>query len=307
MKIKIFTEGGFAYGWGHLKRCIRLKKILEKHSSDIKIYYYGDDFHTQEGEFCLWPSSDVFDSLITNTDIIIIDSYKADITLYEKASRASKLLIVLDDTNRLRYPDGRILINGGLGAENLYKKTDSNLTGIKYAIIDKRFFATKKAKTNISDILITFGASDVLSITKEALDILKDKKCQKHIVLPQDSSISPVFSSENFYHNLSSSQMASLMQKCDIAISAGGGTLNELGMSQVPTLIIPIAQNQLFQSEQWQKSGSMKISSLKTLNKDFDTITPVRVRKKMIQMTSHIEFGSLLSHKLTEVIKGVMG
>lgn len=306
MKIKIFTEAGYSHGLGHLTRCLRLKKILEKYSSDTQIYYQGDNSLNRGGEYLQWVDEDIFPSLISNTDIIVIDSYKADIKIYQQACKIAKLLIVLDDTNRLIYPDGRILINGALGAENLYPKMESNLTGIKYAIVDKNFFANKKAEKNISNILITFGGSNASDIIKETLNLLKDKDCQKHIVLPQDTIIKPYSKTDNFYYNISSSQMATLMKKCDIAISAGGGTLNELGMSQVPTLIIPIAQNQIFQSEQWQKNRSMKISSLKTLREDFDTITPVQVREKMIEILSNIEFGSLLPNQLGSIIKGVM-
>lgn len=305
MKIKIFTEAGYSYGLGHLIRCMRLKKILEKYSCDTQLYYQGED-SLNGGTQLQWLDENIFPSLISNTDIIIIDSYKADLKFYQQACKIAKLLIVLDDTNRLIYPDGRILINGALGAQNLYPKTKSNLTGIKYAIIDERFFANKKAKKKILNILITFGGSDTLDIIKETLNALKDKDCQKHIILPKEDTIRSYCKSENFYCNISSSQMATLMKKCDIAISAGGGTLNELGMSQVPTLIIPIAQNQIFQSEQWQKIGSMKISSLKTLSEDFDTITPVQVREKMIEISSNIEFGTLLSNKLGSIIRGIM-
>lgn len=307
MKIKIFTEAGYSYGLGHLTRCIGLKKILEKYCSDTRLYYQGDGSLNRGGEFLQWLDENIFDLTISNTDIVVIDSYKADLKIYQKAARIAKLLIVLDDTNRLIYPDGRILINGALGAENLYPKTKSNLTGIKYAIIDENFFVNKKAKKDISDILITFGGSNTSDIIKETLHLLKDKNCQKHIILPQNSTIPAHCKSDIFYCNISSSQMATLMKKCDVAISAGGGTLNELAMSQVPTLIIPIAQNQIFQSEQWEKSKSMKISSLKTLREDFDTITPKQIREKMIEIFSKIEFGSLLAHKLGEIIKGVMG
>lgn len=306
MKIKIFTEAGYSYGLGHLTRCLRLKKILEKYCPDTTLYYEGDDSLNRRAQYLKWLDEDVFGSLISDTDIIVIDSYKADLKIYEKASKISKSLIVLDDTNRLIYPDNRILINGALGGENLYPKTKSNLAGIKYAIVDEIFFDNKKAKKNISNILITFGGSDTSDIIKETLSLLKDKPCQKHIVLPQDYTMQKSCKYENFYCNLSSSQMATLMKKCDMAISAGGGTLNELAMSQVPTLIIPIAKNQIFQSEQWQKSGSMKISSLKTLREDFDTITPVQVREKMIEIFSNIEVGSLLPKELGRIMKGMM-
>lgn len=306
MKIKIFTEAGYSYGLGHLIRCIRLKKILEKYCPDTKLYYQGDDSLNTDAQYLQWLDEDIFGSFISNTDIVVIDSYKAHLKIYEQASKVAKLLIVLDDTNRLIYPTDRILINGALGGENLYPKTKSNLTGIKYAIVDERFFANKKAEKNISNILITFGGSDTSDMIKETLNLLKDKNCQKHIILPKNSTTPRYCESENFYCNIPSSQMATLMKKCDIAISAGGGTLNELGMSQVPTLIIPIAQNQIFQSEQWHKSGSMKISSLKTLREDFDTITPMQVRQKMIENSSNIEFGSLLSEELGSIIREMM-
>ncbi|MDO7253358.1 hypothetical protein [Helicobacter cappadocius] len=304
MKIKIFTEAGYPYGLGHLTRCIRLKKILDQYVKNTTIYHYG--VNSIEGsKYLNWLDSAAFDSLILDTDLVVIDSYEANEVFYQKASKFCKKLIVLDDTNRLLYPLNCVIINGALGAQSLYPKKKNYLAGIEYAIIDKIFFDSKISKKDIQNILITFGGSDPENMTEKTLKILDDMPYQKHIILPQRFCGKPSFKG-NYYQNISASQMANIMKKCDVAISAGGGTLNELAMSKTPTLIIPIAQNQIFQSKQWESTGGMKITSLESLDKDFATIIPMKIREEMSQAFQTIRFGNLLLKKIEEIITEVM-
>ncbi|PAF53994.1 hypothetical protein BKH42_03240 [Helicobacter sp. 13S00482-2] len=300
MKIKILTEAGYPYGLGHFIRCVRLKKILKKHYKDVLIYHYGNK-SLKGSQYLNWLDNTTFDWVISNTDIIIIDSYHASKEFYQKAHKTCKKLIILDDTNQSSYPPDCVIINGALGAQQLYPKTKNYLTGIQYALIDKKFLKSKIVKKNIQHILITFGGSDPSNMTQKTLKILDQMHYEKHIILPQKFDSKIIFSG-NYYQNISSSQMATIMRKCDVAISAGGGTLNELAMSKVPTLIIPIAQNQIFQAKQWDLSGGMKLTSLKNLNKDFDTIIPMQKRTEMIEILQNINFGNLLEKELIQII-----
>ncbi|PAF41151.1 glycosyltransferase [Helicobacter sp. 11S03491-1] len=302
MKIKIFCEAGYSYGLGHLKRCVRLKNLLLPFYPDISIYYDGEKI-PHERQHCQWSNQAIFFDLLTDTDIAIIDSYQAGLDFYRQASEKTKRLIILDDNCRLHYPQNAIILNGALNAQTLYPTTKNHLCGIEFAIIDKQFFCIKTPQKNVQNILITFGGSDCGQMSQKVVHLIENRPYTNHIVLPLNHKQHiPPLNKNKIYQNISSSKMADLMKQCDIAISAGGGTLNELAMSHVPTLIIPTASNQIFQSQQWALKGVMKITSLKNLNIDLDTIIPMQTRKEMILKSHSIIFGNLLLENLLAII-----
>ena len=51
-------------------------------------------------------------------DIVIVDSYLTDEDFYNELAENIKLLVSIDDNNRLNYPKG-IVINGTIFADNL--------------------------------------------------------------------------------------------------------------------------------------------------------------------------------------------
>lgn len=57
-------------------------------------------------------------SYLNSSDIVIIDSYLANIEIYEKISKKVSLTVYLDDNKRLNYPSG-IVVNGLINAESL--------------------------------------------------------------------------------------------------------------------------------------------------------------------------------------------
>ncbi|PAF52162.1 glycosyltransferase [Helicobacter sp. 13S00477-4] len=302
MKIKIFCEAGKSQGLGHLIRCYRLKKLLLEISPDVTLYQRGDEISPLADHHCEWLENNKLKSLLAQTDVVIIDSYQATKKTYQKTIKLTEKLIVLDDSAMMTYPKNTIVLNGALGAEKLYDTNENYLLGIEYAIIDKKFFSTKIPKKQITDLLLTLGGTDPLGMTKKILEIIKELPFNLHIISRINFKKHPFKNKIKFYNNISSSQMAVLMKKCDVAISAGGGTLNELAMSQVPTLIIPIATNQNFQAKQWEEKGAMRITDLESLYKDLETIKSLKIRQEMILKYSNIPFGKSLFKKLKTII-----
>lgn len=174
------------------------------------------------------------------------------------------------------------------GAKFFIKNTDFDFAQ-KFA--KKRFI-----KPRIKDMLITFGASDSLNYTQKISNmlfkiILQDTKISSivdsniclHIVLggfyphsfyPKSSMASlkskqksspssqRIKITHKIYQNLSSKNLARVMRKCDIAISAGGQSLYELAQSTLPFVIIPTASNQLSQSSAFaKKTGAILLKN----------------------------------------------
>lgn len=290
--VKIFTEAGSGYGLGHLRRCQKIQKILTHFSP--KIYIRGDLRDSQE-----WFEN--FKQLVKNSQTIIIDSYQANEEIYQIAQKNSKVLIILDDYNRLKYPTKSIILNPALGAENLYKKSSENLLGIRFAPVDNDFFYERKNNKKIKKILIAFGGYDKDNHTAKALDLLKTQDYDFDVILgPSYPHEIPKIG--NIYQNISLKQISNLMQNNDIAITASGSILVELAQSKLPALILSTALNQEFQSFQWHNSGGMKRTTLLDLKKDLEEISPVSIRNAMIENYKKIQIGDLLPQRLFEII-----
>ena len=162
MNILIFTEGGEKIGYGHITRCLSVYQAFIERGFTPKLIINGDNscknlvFETNY-IFSNWLLD--INNYLINTEIAIIDSYKADISYYEKISNNVIVPVFFDDFNRLKYPRG-IVINGAIGADNINYPLNNNivyLLGLKYQPIRKAFW-TKSKKVihkNIERILIT--------------------------------------------------------------------------------------------------------------------------------------------------------
>ena len=90
MKIIIITEGGKNTGFGHITRCLSLYQAFEERgikpkfiiNGDTDIEYLLKDINYQIFNW-LDEKSKLFE-MVKDADIAIIDSYLADISLYNK-------------------------------------------------------------------------------------------------------------------------------------------------------------------------------------------------------------------------------
>ncbi|PAF42839.1 hypothetical protein BJI48_06185 [Helicobacter sp. 11S02596-1] len=294
-------------------RCYRLKNLLATLGYQATIYQRGDEDLSNlalRDVYCEWLETPVIEKILETFEIAVIDSYEAEQKIYEKIASLTKKIIVFDDNNRLIYPQNAVILNGALGAESLYPETPKTsldmggqifLAGIEFLITDSQFFCKKTPKPHITDLLITFGGSDCTHNAEQIAHIIKDKPYTLHIISSKNPKL-PKSKKIKHYPHLCPSEMARLMAQCDVGISAGGGTLNELAMAQVPTLIIPVATNQMFQAKNWEKHGAMKITNLSNLKADLEAIEPIEKRKEMIGKFQNIPFGKRLKEALGKIL-----
>ena len=272
MKVFIITEGGKNIGFGHVTRCLSLYQAFEERGIKPKFIVNGNndiEYLLRKVNYQIFNWLDERNKLFTilkDADIIIIDSYLADISLYNILSNLVKLTVYIDDNKRLDYPKG-IVLNGNIHAETLnYPKKDgiTYLLGTKYTPLRKEFWEIpeKNIKEKIETIMVTFGGDDARNMTPKILKLL----CGNYPNLKKNIIIGNVFknideikkeSDKNtkliYYPNVE--KMKEVMLESDIAISAGGQTLYELARIGVPTVGICIAENQLGSIREWEKIG----------------------------------------------------
>ena len=266
MNIYILTEGGKDYGFGHVARCSSIYQAFEHFNVSPKLIVNGDDsvktiFQDIEIDDWLNDFPDVFQA-----DIVVIDSYLADIDYYKKLSKEIPLVVFIDDNNRLNYPKG-IVVNGTLDVSNMnYPEREDikYLVGKDFIPLRKDFWNISKLKINdsIENMLITMGGNDLRNLTPKILKLLNDSYPnvnKKVIIADSFNNIKEIQSLDNDSVELiyfpDSGEILDIMESCDLAISASGQTLYELACIGIPTIAIGIIDNQRNNIKNWIDQG----------------------------------------------------
>lgn len=271
MNVLIITEGGEDIGFGHITRCISLCQAFEERNILPQFVVNGNNSVRK----LLKENSSIFDwlterkkllKIANDSEIVIIDSYMADISFYEEISCLAKTSVYIDDIKRLDYPKG-IVVNGGIFADELdYNKINGalHLLGTRYSLIRKPFWDIKKKKINkeIKSVLVTFGGCDDTNITPKILRFLNEEypNLIKNVVVGMGfRNIKKIQKLEDKNVDLiyypDAEEMKKLMLGSDIVISAGGYTLYELARTGVPTVGICMCKNQVKNLNGWHEKG----------------------------------------------------
>lgn len=292
-RIVILTEAGFNKGFGHFYRMSTICDAAEEANISFKMIIDGDESAENNlvGRnivFEKWQS-DYFDvsSLITKNDIVVVDSYNVDLSRLEYIARSCAEMIVIDDTIRLDYHDMNIL-NPNFYAESLNypdNKGNSYFIGKDYTLLRKSFVIRndRKVSSKVHNILITMGGTDVKCKTAHFMEAAKkvSKDVKLSVVITSayknKESIKTVLDDADMvFVDVPQNEMSALMNKCDFAISAAGGTSNELIKMQCPALVYIVAENQRLNADYLAEAGCVDIIS------DSDDIVEV-IRKMFDQ------------------------
>lgn len=275
MNVFIITEGTAQTGYGHLTRCLAMYQGFEEKGIIPTIIANCDEngkkvlCETNLESFDWIIDQEKLISIIKKADIAIIDSYLAEMPIYEKIHEVVKKSIYIDDTMRINYPPG-IIINGTVGAENLcYQKDDKHmyLLGLEYTPLRKAFWDIPPKKQNkmIENVLITIGGQDIRGITFKILDAVLNSfpSFCYHVVIGYNDYQNMIvnyqqYKNVTFYQSLNAEEMRDLMLKCDLAISAAGQTTYELARTYIKTIALGVAENQLYNIRGWLSKGFIK-------------------------------------------------
>lgn len=207
--------------------------------------------------------------------LMIVDHYgiNADWERYVKANLACQLLVI-DDLVRPHHAD--VILDQTLGRQpQAYQQVLSNqphlLMGCDYALLSPSFAENRKtvfAHKTLSTphhVLITMGAVDqpnaTLQVLKAFAKFTKDKPVVTVLLKPSAPHYQSVATfcqqqADWVTHHDFIEDMATLMLTQDVAIGAPGTTSWERACLGLPSIIVPIADNQQTMSEQLVKVGA---------------------------------------------------
>ena len=272
MKVSIFTEAGENIGFGHIVRCMALSQGFEEQGIIPEIIVNGDEsvknlFKDVKHCICDWliEKERVFE-MLNKADIIIIDSYLADLEFYARLSNSVKIPIYIDDNKRVDYPKG-IVVNGSIYAERInypVKEGIVYLLGTKYSFLRREFWEVgeKEIKEKVKSVMVTFGGDDSKNMTPKVLSFLNQyyPGLTKRIVVGKGfrntGEIEHYKNSNTVISYYPDAEgIKNIMLESDIAISAAGSTLYELARVGLPSIAVAVAGNQLNNAVGWKDAG----------------------------------------------------
>lgn len=325
--IGIRVDGNSHVASGHVMRCISIAKALKEKNQDCLFIVSdtesldlieGNGFQVVQvkGKWNdLEVELDALTQVINQYSIkeILVDSYYAT-NHYLKRLKQMVKVIFIDDLEEEIY-EADVIVNYSISCDQVaytakYTQRDTKLLlGPKYTPLRNEFKYLKSTlKENVHDILITSGGSDpydmILKLIKEILEDNRLKNCNLHVVvgkfynsMEELELLRKVHDNIIVYKNISN--MAEVMAKVDLAISAGGTTLLELCCVRVPTVSFAFADNQLNGIHAYAKLGLIEtggdirceedkvikdiISKIKVLTTDY--LKRTIIREKMAKVT----------------------
>ena len=265
MKVIIRADSSTLIGYGHVMRCLTIASYLKRLGHKVKFYTFKAEGSLET--FIIDKGFDVEllrnqkDIIHENTDWLIVDHYELDINWEREASRYTSNLLVIDDLNRNHHCS--ILLDATLGKSiNSYSNNEKNtkvFIGAKYCILRPEFirlredaFVKRNGNKRLNKILISFGGTDNLSLSKAVVEKLKS--CSSYEITIVSSNNAKDFNDikelcKNFKNLILLDfveNIHELFLEADVAIGAAGTSSYERASLGLPTIMIPTADNQKF-------------------------------------------------------------
>jgi UDP-2,4-diacetamido-2,4,6-trideoxy-beta-L-altropyranose hydrolase len=307
------TDASAAIGAGHFGRCLALAQAWQRAGGNAT-FVMTDPSGTiasrlkREG-IDLLPlalrSGGEEDALATRALIreaeataVVVDGYQFTEEYHDCLSEAGARVAIIDDEAKLGRYAGDILLNQNPHATlALYrgKVTPAKLLlGLQYALIRqefRRFRDWQRPVRRLADrVLVTFGGSDPTNVTTEIVRALGDltrRPLQVRVVAGSENAHvealdETVRGEAGFQLLVGVADMAELMAWSDVAVSAAGSTCWELARMGVPSVVVPLAENQVPIAgamaaegvaihERWEDGPDAIVASLQSLLDDAGT------------------------------------
>jgi len=268
MKILIRVDAYPEIALGHLNRCINLAKCLKKYGHTVTFISYNDSaaklilskthfdykfipFKVNERQNRNKELS-LLESVSDSVDLLLIDSYNVDSSYFNFLNKHFSAIGYLDDLN-LDF-DVDLVINPSCSVKESDYCAKKVLCGLEYVILGEEYRVGRQKVTNIKNksILITMGGIDHYNLSSRAITLLEKISLDievnivighyyKNIELIKDT-VEKSCLTINLIENISN--LAPIILKNNIALTAGSFTAYELVALSTPCIGIALWKNQ---------------------------------------------------------------
>jgi len=327
----IRADGNAKIGAGHLMRCLTIAESLavqlggkeeisflcaDEASADMvckfgfSVRVLNTDYRDMESELPAWRQ------LWTGEEeqlplVILVDSYYVTDDYLNRLGKWGKVFL-MDDLQQHAYPVDAVINYNAFADEKvyhrLYEHTSTEcIVGSQYVPIRQQFLDySHEEKEAVKDVLITTGGGDVDNIAGRMVKKIYREGITFHLVtgrynphMEQLKQMEQDMPGVLIHHDVS--DMAGLMTKCDIAVTAGGTTIYELATVGVPFLCFSYAENQEALTEY---IGNHEIAGfLGAYHKEKETVLE-QLQVQFEQLCNQTELRRTYSQKERKLIDG---
>jgi UDP-2,4-diacetamido-2,4,6-trideoxy-beta-L-altropyranose hydrolase len=314
-------------GTGHVMRCLALAEAWQDTGGDVLLVSACDApaledrlkkkginiLHISQEAGTLGDSDEI--SRIAHehgADWIVVDGYHFGAE-YQKIIKDSGLsLLFIDDYGHADHYYADIVLNQNIYADmSIYQHCEPYtrfLLGTKYALIRNEFLKWSGWHREIPEvarkILVTLGGSDPDNVTLKIIEAVRAIDLEGLEVKVVVGGASPhldlihetVKEISNFTLVKNAENMPELMAWADIAISAGGSTCYELLFMDVPSIVIPIAENQEPIAKELRSKNIAKVFEVKEIENQRELV------KFIFEFLQYYEMRSAFSKRMAQYI-----
>lgn len=271
MKLVIFSEAGFEYGFGHFYRMSGICEKAERENGKAEMHLTADETARENLErsyvrYTDWHDPANYKKILDDETTLVIDSYHTELAELETFQSLARDMIVIDDNIRLRYHDMKILNPNYFGMWLDYPKDRNNTlyAGKDCTLLRDEFVPEddRTAPEIVSDILITMGGTDPKGLTGGLIRKIRSISAEAalHVVCTGayrnlDEIKGSLSSGDRLYMNAGAAEVRDLMKNCDCAVASAGGTTNELIKMQCPSVLVVAADNQVLNTGYLTENG----------------------------------------------------
>ncbi|MEO0378198.1 MAG: UDP-2,4-diacetamido-2,4,6-trideoxy-beta-L-altropyranose hydrolase, partial [Cyanobacteria bacterium P01_A01_bin.17] len=193
---------------------------------------------------------------------VVVDGYHFGSAYQKRLKQAGLQVLFIDDNGHANHYYADWVLNQNIYAhEGLYTNKEPYtqlLLGTRYALLRKEFWPWRDWQREIAPhpdrILVTLGGSDPNNVTLriiQALQKIETRTLEVSALVgasnPHYEMLQGAVKTDKHHIELrrNVNNMPELMAWADIAISAGGSTNWELAFMGLPSLVIPLAENQI--------------------------------------------------------------
>lgn len=270
MKIAFRADGDERKGMGHLMRCSAIATEFIRQRDSVCFYseYESNGLGwLRDNNFAaveLKQYGSVLEEAIEltsyirreNTDVVFVDSYWLTDEYFITLKQSGAIIVAIDDSASNYCYKCDVIVNDNFDAVDKDYSSSSvelKLLGDEFGILRQEFVETSPAPFHekVENLLITMGGADVRNFSPVAIEALSEFEdirikviygLQMGNIAEIERAAALCRSKVEIIKNPVS--MANVMAQCDLAISAGGGTVKELFTMGVVPLFVLQADNQ---------------------------------------------------------------
>lgn len=281
------ADGNAKVGSGHVMRCLSIADAARQAGEECVFVTASDYFqpvimkrgytnYVLHTDYRDMESEDFLPAFnLCAPSVLFVDSYFATVKyLVKMKERCQKIgikLVYIDDMFMFPYPCDMVLNYNIYAREDDYRELYTGqsmpqlLLGTVYTPLRMEFqnLPVRRIEQEVNGIFVSTGGADPEHMAVELVRQARFRNYTFHFVMGTlNGDKEKLYKLSEGYENIiiheNVTSMSSLMQSCDVAISAAGSTLYELCATQTPTVTYVLADNQKPGAEEFSSYGLMK-------------------------------------------------